>query len=365
MDIIYLLAASFARGGIKICIEHCNRLAGAGHAVSILGREPEPDWIEVGVPWRVEEGRLGERLERCDAVVFSFYEQAYHVMRPALESGAVPVYFAQGDEIIFGDPKAVPEGRERDCILAARASLRFPYPILTVSRAAAGRIEGLGGRDVGVVPNGIDRSVFKPSRRKNAVPRVLLVGSLYPAFKGIAEVLGALVVLHRGGVAFEAVWATPAKGGDPDLPFPVELHLNPSQRELAALYAGADVFVAASSNESFYLTPLEAMSCGTAVVCSDLPAVREYATPGEDFLAFAPGDAAALARQLRRLLRYPELRARFRERGLAVAEKMDWNKVILRLGDYLERAVARRGEIHAALREELRSPTVRWSFEGA
>ena len=145
MEITYLLAASYARGGIKICIEHCNRLAGAGHSVSILGREPEPSWIDVQVPWQVAEGRLGERLERCDAVVFSFYEQAYWVMRPALEAGAVPVFFAQGDEIIFGGPEHAAEERDHKAMLAARASLRYPYPILTVSEAAAERIRDLGG----------------------------------------------------------------------------------------------------------------------------------------------------------------------------------------------------------------------------
>ena len=68
MDIIYLLAASYARGGIKICIEHCNRLAAAGHSVGIIGREPEPGWIDVGVPWRVGEGRLGWILASIVAV---------------------------------------------------------------------------------------------------------------------------------------------------------------------------------------------------------------------------------------------------------------------------------------------------------
>ena len=84
---------------------------------------------------------------------------------------------------------------------------------------------------------------------------------------------------------------------------------------------------------------------------------------GRNFLPFAPGDAPALARQLRRLLRYPELRARFAGQGIAAAEKMDWDRVIPRLEEFLSQTVTRRGEIHSALRRELRNPTVRWSIE--
>jgi glycosyltransferase involved in cell wall biosynthesis len=362
MRIIYLLAASYARGGIKVCIEHCNRLAEAGHEVSILGREAEPDWIDLRVPWTRVEGRLGAELPACDVVVFSFYEQAYFLKDSALRAGAVPLYFAQGDEVLFGDPEVAADEKERASILAARASVLLPYPLATVSRVAAVRIEALGGRVTAVIPNGIDRAVFKPTARDNRVPRVFSVGSIRPLFKGVAEIIGALAKLKGDGLEFEFARASPEPEEDVELPISCEFHRNPPQEELARLYGTADVFVGASGNESFYLPPLEAMSCGTAVVCSDLPAVREYAEPNRDFLPFSPGDVPALARQLRRVLRHPQLRERLAASGLAAAERMDWRAIIPRLEKLFAELLKRKGEIHAALKRELKRPTVRWTI---
>ncbi len=45
--------------------------------------------------------------------------------------------------------------------------------------------------------------------------------------------------------------------------------------ELAAIYTGAHAFVFPSDDEGFGLPPVEALACGTPVVASDIPALRE------------------------------------------------------------------------------------------
>ena len=361
LDILYLFASNQARGGVKIQIEHCNRFAALGHRVQAFSPVSKPDWIDLEFSWRVvEEKPFGKSLPACDLIIFGFCEQAFIVASTAIAGGALPIYFVQGDELLFANPEEAPDETMQTLVEATHASLKLPYPILTVSNETARRITELGGARPTVIPNGIDWQLFKPANVENDPPRVLCVGDELARFKGVTEVLGAMMILWREGLRFQFVRASPNPNQIEDMEFPVEFHERPSQKELAELYAGADLFVGASHVESFYLPPLEAMSSGTAVVCSDLPAVREYALPGDDFLAFPPGDVPAMARQIRRALRYPKLRRKLRERGLEVAARMDWQVIIPRLEKYFREQLDRKEKIREALRKERDRPTLPW-----
>jgi glycosyltransferase involved in cell wall biosynthesis len=68
------------------------------------------------------------------------------------------------------------------------------------------------------------------------------------------------------------------------------------RRELAAVYAGADLFVLGSHHEVACFSLIEALSFGLSPVVTDIPAFR--ALTGGLGPRFPPGDAAALARAL-------------------------------------------------------------------
>jgi glycosyltransferase involved in cell wall biosynthesis len=75
------------------------------------------------------------------------------------------------------------------------------------------------------------------------------------------------------------------------------------QADLARVVAGATALVVPSWYEGFGLPALEALACGTPVVASDLPALREVLADQGDLVA--PGDPAALAGALARILEDP------------------------------------------------------------
>ncbi|TAK30219.1 MAG: glycosyltransferase family 1 protein [Chloroflexota bacterium] len=91
------------------------------------------------------------------------------------------------------------------------------------------------------------------------------------------------------------------------------------------LYAAARLFVFPSLYEGFGLTPLEAMRCGTPVVCSNSSSLPEVV--GDAAELCDPHDARALAETINRVLRDPARQEELRARGLARAGQFSWSRV--------------------------------------
>lgn len=95
-----------------------------------------------------------------------------------------------------------------------------------------------------------------------------------------------------------------------------------SQEELNALYAGAGCFVYPSIYEGFGLPPLEAMACGTAVICSATTAVGEVV--GDAALTVHPQDAPEIARCMYQVMHNPDVNAHLRMRGRKHIASFSW-----------------------------------------
>jgi glycosyltransferase involved in cell wall biosynthesis len=96
------------------------------------------------------------------------------------------------------------------------------------------------------------------------------------------------------------------------------------ESDLAALYTGADLFAFAARLEGIGLPVLEAMACGSAVVSSDIAALREV---GGDVPRYVPpGDDAAFARAIAHALRDREGLAASRAAGPVRAQHFSWTR---------------------------------------
>jgi glycosyltransferase involved in cell wall biosynthesis len=102
--------------------------------------------------------------------------------------------------------------------------------------------------------------------------------------KPVSDVSGAL---QRAGIASERV-CCPGYIDD---------------RDLAAVYAGAELFIYPSLSEGFGLPPVEAMSCGCPAIVADATSLPEVVTD-EDY-RFPAGDCERLAEMLRSAARAP------------------------------------------------------------
>jgi len=84
--------------------------------------------------------------------------------------------------------------------------------------------------------------------------------------------------------------------------------------DLALLYNAAEVFVYPSLYEGFGLPPLEAMACGTPVVCSNTSSLPEVV--GDAAITVDPTNVEELAHAIRHVLIDQDLRTYLREAGL-------------------------------------------------
>jgi glycosyltransferase involved in cell wall biosynthesis len=92
--------------------------------------------------------------------------------------------------------------------------------------------------------------------------------------------------------------------------------------DLPALYSAADVFVLPSLYEGFGIPVLEAMACGTPVVCANNSSLPEAA--GDAALLVSAFDEQGLADAIRQLVEDAGLRSRLTERGWAQASRFTW-----------------------------------------
>lgn len=93
---------------------------------------------------------------------------------------------------------------------------------------------------------------------------------------------------------------------------------------LPAVYAGADLLVLPSTMEGFGLPVIEAMACGTPVVCSNAASLPEVA--GEAALFFDPSNHDDLVSQIEDVLNSSDLRTSLRDKGLRRAKRFTWQE---------------------------------------
>lgn len=184
------------------------------------------------------------------------------------------------------------------------------------------------------------------SRYGIAEPYLLAVGNFLP-HKNLARLVEAYAALPGTEIArVRLVLAGTPRGHGPARPVTRDALARPgvilpgfiAPEDLPLLYAGATALVCPSLVEGFGLPVLEAMACGTPVVCARAGALPEVA--GDAALYVDPAAVSDIAAALRRILQDADLRVTLRARGLARARAFDPRMTTARLVDLLERVAS-------------------------
>jgi glycosyltransferase involved in cell wall biosynthesis len=189
------------------------------------------------------------------------------------------------------------------------AAARRARLVIAVSEFCADEVvthTAIRREQIRVVPNGVDREratdeAVTRARLVYAIddrPYVFWAGTFQPR-KNVRVLLDAFTRLDPEVVPHRLVLAGPPgwKPDDADADVARELGdrvrlLGPVHRDqLFPLFRGADLFAFPSRHEGFGIPVLEAMAQETAVVCSDIPALREVAGDAARFVGSDDTDA--------------------------------------------------------------------------
>ena len=218
-------------------------------------------------------------------------------------------------------------------------TLRAAARVLTPSRFTRERLLEVCGVDperVEVTPYGVGQT-FCPGEAGREVlerlgvqgPYVLTVGTLQPR-KGLETALRAFERVAAAGAPHSLVVAG-ARGWQ-DEPLLESLRGSPAVRvlgrvsdaELVELYRGAECFFFPSLYEGFGFPVLEAMACGTAVLCARATSLPELA--GDAAVLADPGDVDGFESALAGLLASEPRREELRAAGLARVGEFSWDR---------------------------------------
>jgi glycosyltransferase involved in cell wall biosynthesis len=208
---------------------------------------------------------------------------------------------------------------------------------------------GIPARDVRVIYCGIDTQHFTPDPAQRAERPVFTYLGRLKKYKGVDIVIRALAAMTSREATLEV-----AGTGDyrPQLERLVKsLDLEGrvrflgfiSEAEKLALLRRAWALAFASPKEGWGITNLEAAACGTPVVASNSPGIKESVRDGETGYLVPHGDHRAMAAALDRLAQSPELVRTLGEAGRRFAEGFTWERAADETERHLSEVVHRGG----------------------
>ena len=181
-----------------------------------------------------------------------------------------------------------------------------------------------------VIYCGIDSQAFTPAPElRSPTPIIAYVGRLR-RYKGVDLILQAVSRMQHQDVAVEIAGTgddrprLEALAASLDLGRRVRFLGFVSEAQKSALLRRAWIVGLTSPKEGWGITNLEAAACGTPVVASDSPGLRESVLDGRTGFLVKHGDVSELAAAYDRIIADPALVTRLGTAGRAFAESFTW-----------------------------------------
>lgn len=205
---------------------------------------------------------------------------------------------------------------------------------ITISESSKKEIQelGLGLAGIEIIYPGIDLKTYKPSDIKTPNPLIIYIGRLQ-MYKSVdvfiksakqifkAEPHAQIIIAGDGEERGKLEELTDKLGLNKKIKFLGKI----SEKEKIQLYQKAWVAVNPSMKEGWGITTIEANACGTPVVASDVPGLRDSVkNPSTGFLV-EYGNSQALSQKILKVIKDQELREDMEIKSVKWARNFEWN----------------------------------------
>jgi len=221
---------------------------------------------------------------------------------------------------------------------------------IAVSELARSTLKDHFDTDAVVIPNGIDGQKYANAKINSEYSNghtVGFIGRIEEPRKGLQVLIDSLSIVARFIPDVQFLVAGPGDSNEftkklnPQLKSRIKFLGLLSNEEKERFLKSIQIYVAPNTgSESFGIILTEALSAGTAVVASDIPAFKAVLENGEAGELFKNEDSADLAKVLVALLRDDDKRKRLGENGRLSAQKYDWQVVAEQIENVYEMAIA-------------------------
>ncbi|MFX1238367.1 MAG: glycosyltransferase family 4 protein [Promethearchaeota archaeon] len=163
-------------------------------------------------------------------------------------------------------------------------------------------------------------------------PVLLYIGRI-AHYKGIEDIINAYIIAKK-----EIPDITLVVGGKPDFTMKAKYEMWKrkykdikfvgflSEKDIPVYYTMGDIFITYShASEGFGLTPIEAIACGTPVICSLLPAYKEVLKNNAIFVP--PKKPLLLAQKIVYYLKNPKEREKIIKEAQKFIQRYTWDEV--------------------------------------
>lgn len=333
-------------GGFRVVYEYANNLALKGHNITIIHPRYLPNkdnkqrnyyfylrkkvsYFRNLIPrpkikWQAMDKKVKmvyvqeptkHFIPDADIVIATLWATAELVLDLPLSKGE-KFYLIQGYEIWCG-----PEERVNSTWLGPL------YKIVIAKWLYEKGVElGVPANQMIHIPNGINHKLFKLNIPIDKRPNRVAMMYSNAIWKGGIDGINVLEMVKESFPMLKAILFS-VDSRPKGLPKWIDFIQNPKLSFLVEnIYNNSSIYLCPSLTEGWHLPPAEAMSCGCAVVSTDIGGVRDYAIHGKTALLSPPQNPELLKQNIVYLLKNDDIRIKIAKSGYNHIQNFTWER---------------------------------------